>query len=139
MKKSAGFLLFLSLVAGFSCKDKRNTALRQLFQEGVVYLKEIRAALEKSQTVTAATDAIEKSLPQLEKLVERKKNLEKEYPELRDQLLREKLHLEFPEFQHLRDEMRAFMDYGQNFLDRYKNNERFLAAVRKGVGLLSYF
>lgn len=129
-------LLSLSFCKG---TRERDIQLRQLYTEGSAYLKETRIELEQVKTAEKAAIVIENSLPKLEKLVKRKRLLEKQYPEIEDGSRREKIHSQFPEFVKLRSDLRDFMDYGSVLLTRYKTNDRFYTAVRKGIALMNYF
>jgi len=128
----------LILIAGCA-KKKRDEDLRSLYLDGIEYLRETRIDLEKSKSVGEATIAIENSLPKLEKMVARKKEIEKENPELRDLDRREEIHAKSLEFHALRAELQSFFAFGQQLLEKYQKDERFIAAVRKGVALLQYF
>lgn len=123
------------------CKGtrERDTQLRQLYTEGSAYLKDTRIELEKVKTAEKAAIVIENSLPRLENMVKRKRLLERQYPELNDGTRREQIHSQFPEFGRLRSDLREFMAYGETLLAKYKTNERFSAAVRKGMALMNYF
>lgn len=119
--------------------DKRDAELNRLYSDGREYLRVTRLELEKTNNAIAAAIVIENSLPRLEELVERKKALEKQFPEVRDAEHREQLHSKFAEFRNLRADLQAFMAFGQGLLEKYQKTERFVAAVRKGVALMSYF
>lgn len=133
------FVLLVLPVLTF-CKGtgERDAQLRQLYVGGSAYLSDTRLELEQAKTAEKAAIVIENSLPRLEKLVKKKKLLEKQYPELAD-TGREKIHAQFPEFLRLRSDLKNFMDYGATLLEKYKSNDRFATAVRRGMTLMNYF
>lgn len=122
-----------------ACQSKRDSALVELYQDGIQYLESTHRALRAAKTAEEAATVAENALPPLKVLVERKKRLEAEYPELRDSTRREQIHSSFPQFAELRNAARALFSYGNLLAKKYKDNERFRRATRAGWEMLAYF
>jgi hypothetical protein len=133
------YFCILCAVALAYCTSNRDQALRELYRDGIAYLQTTLSALQATKTADEAADAVEKSLPPLKTLVERKKALEKKYPELADTTRREQIHSQFAEFHELRKAAQELYRYGSAMALRYKNHERFMKASRTGWELLAYF
>jgi len=137
--KCLKYFAVTSLLFVISCKAQRNSELRKLYVDGIVYFQETKIELEKSTDADAAATIVEKSLPRLEALVNRKKDLEKRYPEIANMEHREAIHSKFPEFNALRIEFQKFIAYGQILSKKYGSSARYDTAVKKGLALAHYF
>ncbi|MCS6972413.1 MAG: hypothetical protein N2Z22_01120 [Turneriella sp.] len=134
-----GFLLlFFYLNAGCS-SHQRDQQLQQLYRDGIIYIQDIYNELQQAHDADAATAAIRRLLPRLRALIERKKELEKKYPELRDSQRRESIHARFAEFHELRQRAQELYRYGSELARRYHNHAGFRQVSREGWELLAYF
>lgn len=133
----AGFLLAVVFLP--HCTRGRDQALRQLYVDGLQYLKSTRARLEGVRNVDEAVRVAEEVLPELEKLIQRKKQLEEKYPEIANLETREKIHTQFPEFLEFREEFRHLYKLGGTLWQKYRTNRRYATAVQRAFTLLAYF
>jgi hypothetical protein len=132
-------LLLFGLILTVGCRAERDAQLRQLYRDGISFLTETEAKLRASRSASEAASVAENALPGLRRLIERKRELERRYPELADVTKREQVHAQFPEFHELRKAARSIYAYGGVLALRYKSDPRFVKASREAWELMAYF